>query len=153
MTLVTQRTTIGVGAIIQDDRGRVLLIKRATEPEKGKWGIPGGHVNFQESLQEAITREVKEETGLDVVDSCLFTYTESIRADKDAHYIIFYFLTRTEGTIKISQPEEIADASWHTPEQIKTMKLAFSHEKLLALFAKNDGKMTPGQCLRTVGTW
>ena len=50
-----------VGAIIADESGRVLLITRARDPGKGKYGMPGGFVDPQESLEEALRREVLEE--------------------------------------------------------------------------------------------
>ena len=50
--------------IVQD--GRILLIKRAVEPSKGKWSIPGGGVEWGEPLVEALKREVREETGLEI---------------------------------------------------------------------------------------
>ncbi|MGH9172982.1 MAG: NUDIX domain-containing protein, partial [Vicinamibacterales bacterium] len=56
---------VGVGAVIVLD-GRVLLIKRAHEPRKGEWSLPGGRVELGETLADATRREIKEETGLDV---------------------------------------------------------------------------------------
>lgn len=53
-------------AVICDDAGRVLLILRGTEPEKGRWSVPGGHVEPGESPAEAAAREAFEETGLTV---------------------------------------------------------------------------------------
>lgn len=57
---------VGVGAVIVDDQGRVLLIQRGTEPRKGLWSIPGGLVELGEGLPEAVQREVLEETGLHI---------------------------------------------------------------------------------------
>ena len=56
---------VGVGAVVVRD-GRALIIKRGHEPRKGEWSLPGGLVNLGESLVDAVRREVKEETGLDV---------------------------------------------------------------------------------------
>lgn len=57
---------VAVSAIIVDDRGWVLLIERGHEPAKGLWSLPGGSVEEGETLQQALRREVTEETGLDV---------------------------------------------------------------------------------------
>jgi 8-oxo-dGTP diphosphatase len=54
-----------VGAVIIKD-GNILLVKRGSEPAKGKWSVPGGSVEFGETLEEALKREVVEETGLTV---------------------------------------------------------------------------------------
>lgn len=54
-------------ALIVDDKGRVLLLKRTRAPWRGLWGFPGGHVESGETLRQAVVREVWEETGLRVI--------------------------------------------------------------------------------------
>ena len=53
-----------VGAVVQDGAGRLLLIRRGQEPSRGLWSLPGGRVEPGESLEQAVVREVREETGL-----------------------------------------------------------------------------------------
>ena len=55
-----------VGAVVHDAAGRLLLIQRGREPSRGAWSLPGGRVEAGESAQEAVEREVLEETGLRV---------------------------------------------------------------------------------------
>ena len=55
-----------VGAVVHDPQGRLLLIRRAREPSRGLWSLPGGRVEPGETLTEAVEREVLEETGLEV---------------------------------------------------------------------------------------
>jgi ADP-ribose pyrophosphatase YjhB (NUDIX family) len=55
-----------VGAVVHDAAGRLLLIRRAHDPGRGLWSLPGGRVEAGESVAEAAEREVREETGLDV---------------------------------------------------------------------------------------
>jgi len=55
-----------VGGIVVDGAGRLLLIRRGTEPSRGMWSIPGGRVEAGESPEQAVEREVREETGLSV---------------------------------------------------------------------------------------
>jgi ADP-ribose pyrophosphatase YjhB (NUDIX family) len=55
-----------VGAVVHDAAGRILLIRRGHEPGRGLWSLPGGRVEGGESLAQAVEREVREETGLDV---------------------------------------------------------------------------------------
>src|SRR5712691_10819704 len=64
MSSVAVRRIPCVGAVIKDDAGRLLLIKRGHEPGKGLWSVPGGRVEAGETDQEALVREVREETGL-----------------------------------------------------------------------------------------
>jgi len=56
---------VGVGCLVLDEQGKVLLVRRAYPPGAGKWSIPGGHVELGEDLVEAATRELKEETGVE----------------------------------------------------------------------------------------
>ena len=55
-----------VGALVHDADGRLLLIQRGHDPHRGRWTLPGGRVEAGESLEQAVVREVREETGLDV---------------------------------------------------------------------------------------
>ncbi|GAB3482010.1 NUDIX hydrolase [Amycolatopsis cihanbeyliensis] len=56
-----------VGGILHDEAGRLLLIRRANEPSRGLWTLPGGRVETGESDAEAVARELREETGLEVL--------------------------------------------------------------------------------------
>lgn len=60
-----ERPVVGVGGVIVD-RGRAVLIRRGTEPLLGQWSIPGGTIEIGETIEEAVRRELREETGLDV---------------------------------------------------------------------------------------
>src|SRR5450631_413478 len=60
-----ERPLVGVGGVVVD-AGRALLIRRASEPLRGEWSIPGGMLELGETLQEGVARELLEETGLHV---------------------------------------------------------------------------------------
>lgn len=55
-----------MGAVVHDDRGRLLLVRRRNEPGRGRWSLPGGRVEPGEDDEQAVVREVAEETGLTV---------------------------------------------------------------------------------------
>ena len=76
------RPIVGVGAVIVDG-DRVLLVKRAHEPLKGEWSLPGGAVEVGETLEAALVREVREETGLDVDVGPVVEVLDRIRRDAD----------------------------------------------------------------------
>ncbi|MEM3506619.1 MAG: NUDIX hydrolase [Candidatus Bathyarchaeia archaeon] len=86
---------VGVGAVIID-KDSVLLVKRKHEPGKGLWSIPGGLVELGETVREAVKREVKEETGLDVEVVKLIDVVDNIIKDEQNrikfHYILIDFL-------------------------------------------------------------
>ncbi|SDX48483.1 mutator mutT protein [Modestobacter sp. DSM 44400] len=60
-----------VGAVVRDERGRLLLIRRGHAPSRGSWSVPGGRVEHGESEEAAVVREVAEETGLTVTAGAL----------------------------------------------------------------------------------
>jgi ADP-ribose pyrophosphatase YjhB (NUDIX family) len=90
---------VGVGAVVVD-RGRVLLIRRGTEPLKGQWSLPGGMLELGESLVAGVVREVREETGLAVEVVELVELLDRIHRDEDRvryHYVIADYLCRVTG--------------------------------------------------------
>ena len=90
---------VGVGAVIVQ-AGRVLLVQRGTEPARGRWSIPGGLIEVGESLSDAVIREVREETGLQVEPLELVELLDRIHRDGDRvryHYVIADYLCRVAG--------------------------------------------------------
>lgn len=105
---------IGVGAVIVDE-GRVLLVRRGTEPLKGRWSLPGGLLELGEGLLEAVVREVREETGLIVEPLELVELLDRIHRQKEGgservqyHYVIADYLCRVTGGVL--QADSDADA-------------------------------------------
>jgi 8-oxo-dGTP diphosphatase len=91
------RPFLGVGALIFEDE-KILLVERGKEPLKGYWSLPGGIVETGEKLEEAIRREVEEETGLDVEPYAMFEIFERIMPDPEGrpeyHYVLIDYLCR-----------------------------------------------------------
>lgn len=94
------RPILGVGAIIEDG-GRVLLVERGQEPLKGVWSLPGGAVEVGEHLKDAIRREVREETGLEVDSLSIAEIFERIMPDAagrtEYHYVLIDYLCKVTG--------------------------------------------------------
>jgi len=88
-----------VGAFIFNPRGELLLLKSHKWP--GSYVVPGGHIELGESLEQAVIRESKEETGLDVYDVTLINFQEFVYDPafwKPRHFIFFDFACKTDGT-------------------------------------------------------
>ena len=91
-----------VSGVIFDDRDRILLIRRANPPAKGKWSLPGGVVKLGEELAEALKREIREECDLTVlVGPLVWASSRIIRDGKDHiqyHYVLLDYLCRSENS-------------------------------------------------------
>lgn len=98
-----------VGAIIHDPGGRLLLVKRAHEPGKGKWSLPGGRVEPGETDHSAVQREVREETGLSVTIGALVGRIFR-PAPLGTYEILDYSCRSTEQNL--SAGDDAADAIW-----------------------------------------
>jgi 8-oxo-dGTP diphosphatase len=85
---------VGVGAVVVRD-GRVLLVRRGKEPLKGRWVVPGGTVELGETLEDAVVREVAEETGVHIRPrEVLLVFDRILREHGDVryHYVIVDYL-------------------------------------------------------------
>jgi 8-oxo-dGTP diphosphatase len=89
MSGAPDRPLVGVGGVVIH-QGRVLLIRRGKEPLKGRWVIPGGTVEVGETLEEALVREVREETG--VVVRPLEVLTVFDRIERDAGRVVYHYV-------------------------------------------------------------
>ncbi len=121
-----QRPLLGVGAVIFDG-SRVLLIQRGQEPLKGWWTLPGGLVETGERLDQALRREVLEETGLVVEPLTVAAIFERIMPDEDGrteyHYVIIDYLCRPAGG-SLASGSDVADARWVEREELHTLRIA-----------------------------
>ena len=116
------RPQLAVSAAIFRD-GKVLLVRRARSPGKGFYSLPGGRVEFGESLHGALHREVDEETGLKIEILGLAGWREVLpSAGGGGHYLIMSFAARW----KANEPrlnEELDDFRWLAPEAAGGLKL------------------------------
>jgi 8-oxo-dGTP diphosphatase len=99
-----------VGAIITGPDGRILLIKRGKEPQAGRWSLPGGRVEPGETDEQAVVREVREETGLQVVPGPLIGAVDRPQPDGRVLVIRDYAATVTGGVLAAG--DDAADARW-----------------------------------------
>ncbi|MEM3154632.1 MAG: NUDIX domain-containing protein [Candidatus Woesearchaeota archaeon] len=118
-----------VAGLIEKD-GKVLLAKELLENKQERWLVPSGHVEFGESLIEAVKREIKEETNLDVEVLKLIDFKEVIATKHDYHTVIFFFLVKPlNASIKL--PKEILEAKFFGKEEVKNLQLIDSAKWIL----------------------
>jgi 8-oxo-dGTP diphosphatase len=118
------RPYLAVSAAIFRD-GRVLIVRRARPPAHGLYTLPGGGVELGETLEQAVIREVREETALDVVPMELVGFRQAIARDDagrvERHFVILPFAARfISGEISLN--EELSEAHWLLPAELAELK-------------------------------
>ncbi len=109
----------------------VLLVRRARSPAKGFYSLPGGRVEFGESLHVALHREVDEETGLKIEIAGLAGWREVLPgAGGGGHYLIMSFAARWTGGEPVLN-EELDDFKWLAPDRISGLKLTGGLEDVI----------------------
>ncbi|HEX4250214.1 MAG TPA: NUDIX domain-containing protein [Pseudonocardia sp.] len=119
-----------VGAVIHDDRGRLLLIRRGQEPGRGLWSLPGGRVEPGETDHEAVVREVAEETGLRVRPGRLVGRV-SRAAPSGAVYDIADYECELAGDDVLRPDTDADDARWVTAADYAGLPLVYGMTEVL----------------------
>ena len=123
---------VAVGAVVFSEN-KILLVKRSNHPAKGMWAVPGGKIQAGETMQQALVREIKEETGLDIrVGEIVFVF-DVIRHDEQKelsfHYVIIdFFCDLLGGELKAG--DDAREVRWISREDLKTIHV---NEKTLTL--------------------
>jgi ADP-ribose pyrophosphatase YjhB (NUDIX family) len=128
-----ERPIIGVGAVIV--RGdRVLLVRRATEPLKGEWSVPGGVLELGEKLREGVRREVLEETRLEVEPGDVLDVFDSIFRDEQGrtqyHYVLIDYLCHSISD-EAKAESDVSEVRWVRQDELAAMGLRESIEQVV----------------------
>ena len=120
-------TASAAAGIIADENGRLLLIRRAKEPEKGKFAIPGGFVDEGESAEEAVRREVLEEVGLEVTaQRFLCSFPNDYKFSGSVYAVLDCFFVCEVASLETSGDEaEVSAIIWRDPQEIDLGEVAF----------------------------
>ena len=107
-----KRPLVGI-AVIVIKNNQVLLGKRKNSHGSGTWAFPGGHLEFNESIENCAEREVFEETGIQIKNVRCGPYTNDIFADEDKHYVtLFVTADYDAGSAVVKEPDKCEKWAW-----------------------------------------
>ena len=120
---------VGCGAFIINENGQLLLQQRNKEPEKGFWSIPGGKVEWMETFEDAVKREVKEECNVEVNVEKLLGICDHIVKQENQHWVSPSFLCKIkQGEPKIMEPSKHTDMKWFNMDKLpKNITITTQH--------------------------
>lgn len=107
------RPQVGVAVIIEQEDGRVLLLKRKGAHGAGTWAPPGGHLEIGESLEECATRETLEETGIVISTVQFVAITNDVFETEQKHYVTIWVEgTYESGQATVAYPDKVQEVAW-----------------------------------------
>jgi 8-oxo-dGTP diphosphatase len=117
-----------VRLIIADSGGRVLILRRQnTNHASGEWCLPGGKVDYGETVEESIAKEVREETSLTCVASRFLFYQDSLPPTPGGmHCINLYFKCRVEGEVRLN--DESSEYAWISQGDLPGYQIVFRND-------------------------
>ena len=116
---------LAVRAFIEDADGKILILKRAPDDEYGDmWCLPGGKVDYGQTAEEAIIREVEEETSLKCISAQFLFYMDGLpEIDGEKHYLTLFFKCQVSGNLGINS--ESSEFAWVEPGNLSDFHFAF----------------------------
>lgn len=122
---------VAVGALITNGSDHVLLVRRAVRPEKGKWALPAGYMEYEEEPIQALKREVAEETGLDV--DPLRVLDVFPLHNPYARGVVIVYEARVRGPVPdvVNPEDDVDEARWFAREEIPWEELAFESTRTI----------------------
>jgi len=129
---------VGVGGFIHRE-GKVLLIRRKFDPNKGRWAPPGGLLEVGEDPEQAARREVREELGLEVEMEGLLQVANEVIKDEEGrikyHFVLVDYLMRPLGE-KITLNEESDEYAWFEPSAVEGLETTANTKLITRKFAE-----------------
>jgi len=124
---------VGVGVLVVDG-GKILLVKRESDPGKGRWSIPGGLLEVGELLRDGAKREAKEETGIDVEIDDFLDVIDNIVCDEEGkvcyHYVLIDFLGHRVGG-ELQPGTDVKEARWASIQELDSLTTTRTLRRLL----------------------
>jgi 8-oxo-dGTP diphosphatase len=138
-TTELKRVQLAVRAIITDSSGKVLILKRADNSLCGGfWNLPGGKVDFGETAEEAMAKEILEEVSL-VTDNLKFLfYMDNLPNEQtELHFVTLFFLCNCSENVKLNS--ESSEYKWIVRDELELFDFAFDHDKAILNYTNNNG--------------
>lgn len=110
---------VGVGAFILNGQGELLLVQRKKAPEQGHWSLPGGKVEWMETVEDTAIREIEEEVGLEIELTSLLCVTNHILPDEEAHWVCPTYIAKVKNGIAENREQHaISEIGWFSLERL-----------------------------------
>jgi len=133
------KVSVSAAAVIEGERNKVLIIWEGDTPYHEHWVVPGGYIKPKETVQEAVTREVNEETGLYVIPTKLIGIYDDFITDKEDqpfHHIIIAYMAKNIGG-EITVTKESMEYAWiDIGEALKSPRLPEVFKKIIGDYRK-----------------
>ncbi|KKR26184.1 MAG: mutT family protein [Microgenomates group bacterium GW2011_GWC1_39_7] len=118
------------GAIIENEKGEIMLVRRAKDPKKGYWDIPGGFINPGETAEESTIRELKEELGKTKVElEYLGTESDIYEYQGTAYPVLAFVFKAKINTENLYPADDVTQIKFFTPKDLPFDKIAFEGVK------------------------
>jgi 8-oxo-dGTP pyrophosphatase MutT (NUDIX family) len=129
-----------VRLIISDPEGRVLILRRAhSEYASGQWCLPGGKIDYGDTIEKTVEKELREETSLSCLSMKYLFYQDSLPlSEGKMHCINLYFECTVAGEIVLN--EESSEFTWIGPADMEWYQIAFRHDFGLRRFWQGKGE-------------
>lgn len=153
---IKKHPEVVVGPLIYNDKGEILLIKNPKF--KDFWTIPGGHIELDETAEDALNREIMEETGLEMKNIEPISFSEAINPEffhEKKHFIYLNYLAELAGG-EITKTEEMTEYLWVAPEKTSELKIAKSVKPLIEYYLekiKDNGETWEHKYLRALADY
>lgn len=130
----------GVAAVVFSGED-ILLVRRGNEPSKDMWGLPGGVVELGEGVEDAVVREVEEETGILIQPIKLLSVFDSIVRNDEGrvryHYVLCEYLCEAVGG-ELHASSDVSDARWMPLEEISSLEMNPNTRRFIEKIAKQE---------------
>ena len=119
--------------VVVVDGDKILLVKRGRPPHQGEWALPGGFVEYGETVESAAKREVQEETGIAINLSAILGIYSDPERDPRGHTVSIVFVGKMVGG-QLQGGDDAANARWYEINGPREEQLAFDHEMIVQDF-------------------